>query len=270
MAVLNVHSAPEEPGRALNLGFLSCAVSSQKAPYKQTPADNQDSWLAMQIDPRRAVLAVADGAGGYANGSEASQIVISALQQHLTEFSNGAASLREPILNALEHSNREMQARNLNAASTAVIAEVFQEQGHHWLRSYHVGDSTLVVTGQRGAIKLQTVCHSPIGFGIEAGLLDDNAALTHKERHWVSNLVGLTDMRIEIGSAIRLSPLDRIILCSDGLTDNLAMAEIVEYCRKGPLEAAVELVGDQCIAAMHSVNGHEDDLTLILTRLSPC
>ena len=67
-------------------------------------------------------------------------------------------------------------------------------------RMYQVGDSEAMVVGQRGRIKSQTMAHSPTGFAVEAGFLDERAALHHEERHLVSNFIGTTDMHIDIRS----------------------------------------------------------------------
>ena len=48
-----------------------------------------------------------------------------------------------------------------------------------------------------------------------------------------SNLVGDEENGIEIGPHLRLAPYDTVILGSDGLFDNLPIAEIVERARSG-------------------------------------
>ncbi|MGI9590762.1 MAG: PP2C family protein-serine/threonine phosphatase, partial [Myxococcota bacterium] len=79
----------------------------------------------------------------------------------------------------------------------------------------------ILLIGQRGRVKLQTVDHSPVGFAVEAGLLDADAALHHEDRHIISNFVGGADLRIEMGSGLHLAERDTLCLASDGLADNL-------------------------------------------------
>ena len=74
---------------------------------------------------------------------------------------------------------------------------------------------------------------------MEAGVLDEEEAMHHEERHVVSNVVGSAEMRIEIGPEIRLAPRDTVVLASDGLLDNLTMDEIIARVRKGRLDKAV-------------------------------
>src|SRR5690606_2144872 len=103
------------------------------------------------------------------------------------------------------------------------------------IRPYHVGDSAILLTGQRGKLKMQTIAHSPIGYAVEAGLMREEEAIHHEERHVISNVIGSDQMRIEIGPPVEMARRDTLVLASDGLLDNLLPSEIVGYVRSGPL-----------------------------------
>ena len=138
------------------------------------------------------------------------------------------------------------------------------------MRAYHAGDSMVLVTGQRGRIKWQNIPHSPVGYAVEAGLLDRGDALHHEDLHIVSNLLGLKDMRIELGPPVTLAARDTLILASDGLSDNLHSEEIVESIRKGPLRRAGETLATLGRKRMDSPErdapSKPDDLTFVLLR----
>jgi len=103
-------------------------------------------------------------------------------------------------------------------------------------------------------------------------MLCRDAAMHHKDRHIISNAVGLTEMRIEIGPGIRLKTHDTVLLATDGLFDNLYIAEIIARVRKGPLGVAVENLVDLAITRMMEAGAElpskPDDLTLIAFRQS--
>ncbi len=128
----------------------------------------------------------------------------------------------------------------------------------------------ILVMGQRGKIKLQTVSHSPVGFAVEAGVIDEAEAMHHEDRHLVSNVLGASDMRIEVGSTLTLSPRDTLLLSSDGLFDNLHRDEIVERMRKGPLLEAARRLGQDSVRRMTRPVGENpskpDDLTFVVLR----
>ena len=139
-------------------------------------------------------------------------------------------------------------------------------------RTYQVGDSEALVVGQRGRIKSQTMAHSPTGFAVEAGFLDQREALHHEERHLVSNFIGTADMRIEMGAAVDLKPRDTVLLASDGLTDNLHLHEITEIIRKGSLGSSMQTIAGLAQRRMSQESKDQpskpDDLSIILFRKS--
>jgi serine/threonine protein phosphatase PrpC len=121
-------------------------------------------------------------------------------------------------------------------------------------------------------VRLQTVSHSPVGYAVEAGILDGEEAMHHDERHLVSNLVGSSEMRIEVGSPISLNPFDTVLLATDGVFDNLHQHEIVEAIRTGSLQqAAVRLASEAAARMDEPADGQPskpDDLTFVLYRRS--
>jgi serine/threonine protein phosphatase PrpC len=139
------------------------------------------------------------------------------------------------------------------------------------MRSYHVGDSGIIVTGQRGRLKLQTTAHSPTGYAVEAGFIDEAEALAHSDRNIVSNVVGSHDLRIEIGPVIKLAPRDSVIVASDGLFDNMLSEEIIQQVRCGDLLTSANALASLCNTRMQgdprdATSGHPDDLSFILFR----
>jgi serine/threonine protein phosphatase PrpC len=177
--------------------------------------------------------------------------------------------LRTAILNGLETANGRVQSVGIGTATTLAVVEVVD----YTVRPYHVGDSMILVVGQRGKIKLQTTSHSPVGFAVEAGLLDEIEAMHHEDRHLVSNVIGSAEMTIEIGTSLRLAPRDTVLLASDGLFDNLFIQEIVDRIRKGPLDQAVErLATDSRRRMLQPEPGSPskpDDLTIVALRRLP-
>ncbi len=242
------------------------AVFSGRAPHKETP--NEDAAGVLCMGKTSTVLMVADGVGGLPAGEDASRLVIETIAGELQALPpESRDNLRETILNGLDVANRRIMAETSGGASTLVLVEV---QGRQ-VRSYHAGDSIVLVFGQRGRIKLQTVPHSPVGYAVESGMLDEDEALQHEDRHLVSNIVGVADMRVEMGGTLRLDDRDTLLVASDGLTDNLTVQEIVAIMRKGRLEDSLAQLVHACRERMtHPVPdqpSHSDDLTVIAYRL---
>ena len=94
----------------------------------------------------------------------------------------------------------------------------------------HVGDSRLYLIWN-GAIRKLTSDHSPVGEGEDAGELTEAEAMVHPRRNEVFRDVG-SRLRepadrefIEIRQC-RFRPDAAILLCSDGLTDQLTSAQV--------------------------------------------
>jgi serine/threonine protein phosphatase PrpC len=177
-------------------------------------------------------------------------------------------TLRGAILDGVEDGNEAVRSLGIGAATTLVVAEIAGTT----LRPYHVGDSAMLVVGQRGKLKLQTVPHSPVGYALESGLLEEEEALHHHERHLISNMVGSAEMRIEVGSPIRLAARDTVLLATDGLLDNLSLQELVDGIRTGPLAKVVQELARTCGQRMREPAAGQpskpDDATFLLFRLT--
>jgi len=239
---------------------------SMRCPGKETP--NEDAVAIIPTGINSGVLAVADGLGGAPAGRQASCLAIQRLARAVEEAVHEDMAIRSGILNGFESANADVLALALGAATTLTVVEF----DGRTVRHYHVGDSFCLLTGQRGKIKMQSIPHSPVGYAVEAGLLDETDAMHHEERHVISNVIGSVDMRIEVGSAVALSPRDTLLLASDGLSDNLHMPEIVECIRKGSLQDVTEnlarLARERMQGGVDGEPSKPDDLSFAVFRLA--
>ncbi len=239
---------------------VAVAVSSEKS------TQNEDSAAIVPVNGDCLVLAVADGVGGLPTGRKASNTAVEKIREALRDVEDEDARVRTAILDGIEAANRALLEMGTGTATTLTVADIRDNQ----IRTYHVGDSAAWLVGQRGVIKLQTTPHSPVGFAVEAGLIDENEALNHEELHEISNVVGSNDMRIEIGPRFPIAARDTVLLASDGLFDNVLQDEIIEIIRKGPVAEAVETLWDLARRRMlgedDSKPSKPDDFSAILFR----
>lgn len=244
----------------LQHGLIS--VRSVRGPDKDGP--NEDAAAVIPVGDS-IVLAVADGVGGSPGGNDASATAVETLRRSLAKLSETDA-LREAILNAVEKANERILTSGKRSATTLVVAEITRQQ----LRCYHVGDSELIAVGQRGRIKQRIIPHSPTGFAVEAGLLDEEEAVQHEQRHVLFNVIGAPNMRVDISSGLDLALRDTVLLTSDGVLDNLYLDEIVQIIRAGPLRRAADRLIEAARDRMANSKGPDpskpDDATIILYR----
>ncbi len=239
-------------------------VSTMRSPAKES--DNEDALAVLSVDRGRSVLAVADGVGGRTGGAEAAQATLESLRDAVSDAGEEEFDLRTAILNGIESAQQRVTDLGIGAATTLAAVEIVGDT----VRSYHIGDSEIMIVGRRGRVRFQTISHSLVAYAVEAGMLCPDEAVHHKDRHIISNAVGLAEMRIEIGPAVTLQKHDTILLASDGLFDNLYISEIVERIRKGHLDRAVNLLVETALGRMlEPAEGRPskpDDLTIIAFR----
>lgn len=244
----------------------SIVVFCHADPEKSRP--NEDSIAAIPIGPNRGVLVIADGLGGVPNGGEASRIAVETLADRLTGLADDQPS-RGAVLDGIEAANDKVLGLGVGAATTLAVVAIDDRV----VRPFHVGDSLILVTGQRGKVKFRNIPHSPTGYAVESGLLDHDEAIQHEERTLVSNVVGDPEMRIDIGPSIRLAPRDTLVVASDGLSDNLIDSEIVDGVRTGPLEGAGKRLARRARSRMANPSperpSHPDDLSFVVYRPDP-
>ncbi len=255
----------DEPEKVeTSVGGGSMIAYTCRAPDRDTP--NEDAVAAIPYGPDAVVLVIADGAGGLPAGRRAARTAVRSLEESLHMAMAETVLLRGAILDGIEAANQAVLSLGTGSATTMTVVTI---EGLI-ARTYQVGDSEAIIVGQRGAIKAQTMAHSPTGFAVEAGFLDKREALHHEDRHLVSNFIGTTDMHIGVGAEVKLKPRDTVLLASDGLVDNVHMHEIVEMIRKGPLSEAIDSISTLAKRRMVVESKHQpskpDDLSLILFR----
>lgn len=239
------------------------SLYTHSSPDKTT--GNEDAIAITPVSAHTGVLIVADGVGGHATGSDAARLAIDELLKTIAKVGPKYA-LRDAILDGIERANEAVLALKSGAATTLAVVEI---DGHS-ARAYHVGDTLILITGQRGRIKFENIPHSPIGYAVEAGLLDKDDAIHHTQRNVVSNVVGSTDMRIDIGSSITLAARDTLLVSSDAVSDNLYSNEIIDRIRIGSMQSMTNALLDDCRTRMlrreTGQPGHADDTSFILYR----
>ena len=253
-----------ETGEIHEVPSGQAGVYSRRSPEKESA--NEDAAVLIRASADSIVLAVADGVGSSFAGEHASSLAVRALEDSVKDASAEEDGLRDAIVTGIERANEAIVSLGVGAGTTLAVVLVQGET----IRTFHVGDSMILVVSQQGRTKMQTISHSPVGYALEAGVLDEKEAIHHDERHVISNLVGTPDMRIEIGPALQMAARDTLLLASDGVFDNLLVEEVAKRIRKGPLRKVVSSLAESCLQRMSTPQEGQpsktDDLTFIVFR----
>jgi protein phosphatase len=214
---------------------------------------NEDSFL---IEP--PLYAVADGMGGHRGGEVASQLALETVERM---FREGHGTLEEQIREA----NRAVFARSAEDRSvagmgTTLTAALVREGQVHLA---HVGDSRAYLL-RAGALRQLTRDHTLVDRMLRAGEISEAEAEVHPHRNVLTRVVG-TEPDVSVDERdVGLLEGDRLLLCSDGLTNMVTedqVQAILEATPTNPQEAA-----DRLVRAANRAGG-VDNITVVVLDL---
>src|SRR5436305_12343588 len=215
---------------------------------------NEDRYLTDE-----QLFAVADGVGGHKAGEVASRTAVEPLQREFTEpTSDGlvdAVKKANRTVWNLAESNRDQRGMGTTLTAIALV----DDGGDERLAVVNVGDSRAYLL-QQGELEQLTEDHSLVEQMVREGQLTPEEAQVHPQRSIITRALGL-DPDAEVDSW-ELTPYrgDRILLCSDGLTNELTDDQIASTLRtvSDPNEAARQLIQE---ARDH---GGSDNITCVI------
>jgi PPM family protein phosphatase len=190
---------------------------------------NQDAY---HIDPDGRFFIVADGMGGHAGGEEASRIAIETTHSFLSTHWESEPDVKNLMTQALIAANDAIVAdQEQNAAradmGTTIVMILFKDDVA-W--SAHVGDSRLYrMRGEK--LDLITEDDTWVARAMKLGQLTGEEAKVHPLRHVLSHCLGRRDLRQINTQTQDIQSGDRILLCSDGLTEEVAAQALIDAAK---------------------------------------
>jgi serine/threonine protein phosphatase PrpC len=207
------------------------------------------------------LFAVADGMGGHVGGEVAAQVAVDAL---LKVFSREPT--RAGLLDAFAKANSAVwqegqehsELRGMGTTLTA-IALVGGDDGRDTLALANVGDSRAYLFSEDHIVQV-TADHSLAEERMRHGEMTEEEAAVHPQRHILTRALGVsTEVEADMWE-LQLRSGDRLVLCSDGLSNELSNEEMAEVLSRvpDPGDAAHELV--------ESANEHggSDNITVVV------
>jgi protein phosphatase len=223
-----------------------------------------------RADEVNYVMVVADGMGGHAAGEVASRMAISALvrlaldvpdwffkvdEEHAPEIERRARHVVQQVAAELIERGRQDAALR-GMGSTLTGARSFGRD----LMIAHVGDSRAYLF-RAGRLHRLTRDHTYAQLLVDTGQVQACDVAGSGLRHILTNVLGGSDEHVEVDvDRLRLEDGDRLVLCSDGLTDRVDDDTIMETLIAAPSssEACTRLVQ----LALDS--GGRDNVTVIV------
>jgi PPM family protein phosphatase len=212
---------------------------------------NEDSYLA---DPEIGLWLVADGMGGHRSGDVASRIV----RDTITEGVRNGAGLAEAIRSAHEQVLKEAGEReDAEGMGSTVVAVKVKDADYEvaW-----VGDSRAYLFD--GELIQVTRDHSFVEDLVQKGSITAQEASSRPDRHLLTRCLGVTEadgLEVSVRHG-RFTRGQEVLLCSDGLTDELTDHDIKSILlMDAPAQSRVDRLVDAAIE-----NGGRDNVTAVL------
>jgi PPM family protein phosphatase len=217
--------------------------------------NNEDALLVGEGEDETLFI-VADGIGGFEAGEVASSLAVEVLK----DLPPG-----ESFKAAIGEANRRIVAagrgdEKLSGMGTTVVAIRFGgTQGEPVAEVAHVGDSRAYLL-RGGDMKPITEDHSLVAELVRSGDLTRDQAAEHPQKNLITRALG-ADEEVDVDTAILpIEAGDRILLCSDGLSDMVSEAGISEIlagssddperAARGLLSAALDAGGNDNITVV--------------------
>jgi protein phosphatase len=203
---------------------------------------NQDSYLILED---QGLYVVADGMGGHQGGEVASQLAVAAVRATYAEGSDDALveAIDEANLQIHERGEADPDLRGMGTTLVAVAVVTAEDGDGERLLVANVGDSRAYLYRDGGLAQL-TEDHSMVADLVREGRITEEEARVHPQRNIVTRVLGVYD-QVDI-DLWPVDPVrgDRLLLCSDGLFNEVAADQISAVLRRlsEPQEAADELV----------------------------
>ena len=203
---------------------------------------------------------VADGIGGHKAGDIASRLTVDSVVDKLSKVNS--KDYISVITDTIIKVNKEVIDKAAESqdyagmGTTLVVATVFD----NILKVANVGDSRLYVVGE-DIIQI-TRDHSLVEEMVINGQLDRADARVDKRKNIITRAIG-GESKVEAEMfSVELKPEDKILMCSDGLSNMVDDAEILEIINREPdIEKAARMLIDAA-----NENGGKDNISVVIVE----
>ncbi|HCO92405.1 MAG TPA: Stp1/IreP family PP2C-type Ser/Thr phosphatase [Phycisphaerales bacterium] len=231
--------------------------------------ENQDSFFA---DPEPALFLVSDGMGGHQGGAIASGIVAEDLpvmiENALDKLKVGTPrTVRSLLERMIAEQNKQLQLEGTSETGFrdmgATLVIVLLRKNRCFVAN--LGDSRAYRL-RKGRMVQLTRDHSVVSELIEKGRIEPEEAVNHHARGQITRYIGMQEKARSHVRSFALKKSDRLLLCTDGLTDMITDKDIrvILSTETDPQTACKSL-----IIAANKAGGHDNITALLIDWLGP-
>ncbi|NLS09301.1 serine/threonine-protein phosphatase [Nesterenkonia sp. MY13] len=227
---------------------------------------NEDSFVVTDT-----LFAVADGMGGHEAGEVASSLAVQALAEGW-EAAEGKVT-QEDVQRFLDDADSRIREATDSKAGTTLSGAVVVEaedtdagetpEGQWQWLIFNIGDSRTYLLNDGALIRL-TRDHSQVQELMDSGMITAEEMHSHPQRNVITRALGAGDMWGADFSTATVTPGQRLLVASDGLTGELTDDQIAQILNAG--RNAQETVDWLIHQALR--HGGRDNVTVILVDVT--
>lgn len=208
------------------------------------------------------MFVLCDGMGGHGHGEVASRTVGEAVNHYLVNLTPAeytAEMLQESVdyaLSLLAKADIYNDAREMG--TTLVVVAINKTN----ILVGHIGDSRAYLFTEEGLRKFRTKDHSLVQEAVDAEILTEDEAWDNPKKNIVTRCLtsGSSGVRLDVDK-LTIADRDRLLICTDGLTDALRDTQLQSILMDRDIEDASEKIRTECEMASH------DNFSMILMSL---
>jgi protein phosphatase len=215
-------------------------------------SNNEDAFLALAFDAQELcylgkvgeasltaqefVFAVSDGMGGENSGEFASKFATERITRLLPKSFRKGEDFADVLTELFQRIHQDIvqmgryyeECRKMGA--TLTMAWLTPQE----LRLGHVGDSRLYLLPAGGQLRQISEDHSHVGHLYREGLINERQARMHPRRNVLNRALGSGQQFVDPQvHSVPIEPGDRILICSDGITDGVWRHAVESSLRDG-------------------------------------
>ncbi|GEN86548.1 Stp1/IreP family PP2C-type Ser/Thr phosphatase [Oceanobacillus sp. FSL W8-0428] len=224
---------------------------------------NEDAGGIFENKTSQPIAIIADGMGGHKAGDVASMLAVENMKKRWeeTETVQNPNDIEQWLQNIIKETNEQIfrksqENKQLEGMGTTLVAAVMSGSS---LTIAHIGDSRLYIA--RGEhVEQVTEDHSFVNELVKRGEITEGDAEVHPYKNYIIRALG-TEAQVDTDiKTLTWDAGDRLLLCSDGLSDKLSQTELAQFITadKGMNEIGQELID------LANERGGEDNISLIL------
>lgn len=221
---------------------------------------NEDSFRIFESEEYSYGI-VADGMGGHQAGEVASAMAVDGISAYIDEHLSGELDrfqAMEVIRQGFLSANRkiyEFSCENERVMGMGTTATLCMLRGGYIIFA-HVGDSRAYMIGD--TISQITRDHSYVQELVKLGQITPEQAKHHPRRNIITRAMGV-EKTVKVDTGVKPYNGERLLLCSDGLVDEIEDSELFDAARDGD--------PDECVRRLVNTaneRGGNDNITAVI------